>query len=1051
MMIRRINKDFKFRRLIRSVHLSSTHESLSSIRYEPSIINSPVELNLPGFIKPNINHFLNSLDDSHYLFNSNEKSEKSEKSPTQNDKKDKEDKPKEKPKKKDQNIDKKDQNIPTTTTPPPSTLPSSSSGGDDPKDKKKINPNTPSDGNDGGDSKDDKLSVNQNGLYPPFLAIPMKDRPCLPGRHFTINITDAEVIKCLETALIMREPYFVMFHIKDQNDPDAEIDVIKDKSWVHEIGTLCQITKNIKLGPNSMNVLAYAHERVKLIDLSTPTTKSENIEKHDKFATDYLKNYQVSYAAVKPMEDDIYDKDSIDIKALVQTVKELCSRFPSDILASEQGKKILNNPSLLADYVGSVVHGEPKKIQEIMDTFDVQKRLEKILDLLKAEVDADAIRLKAKKNYQRKLELASAQMIIKDYTKELLKAAGLEGGPGGQKGKKFEERIKKLKLTEEAMEAYNSEIAKLGTTSDMESSITEKYLDYLTQIPFGVYSKDSFDINRAREILDRDHHGLKDVKDRILEFMSVGKISGSVNGKILCLAGPPGTGKTSIARSIAESLNRKYTRISVGGVQDVHDVKGHRRTYVGAVPGRIITSLIQSKTSNPLMVVDEIDKLDNTARGGAARSFLEILDPEQNFGFVDNFIEVKVDLSKVLFLCTANYLDTISRPLLDRMEIIEVNGYTKNEKIEIAIRHLIPKASEKVGLDLEHVEIPRETISRLIDKYCRESGVRKVKHLIDKIFGKVSRKIVEQVEGEQEKLKELAKSEIVEEVAATETISKPEKSQEEIELRKELKENKESETEPEIEEIKKLEIPSDLKITITPNELKDYIGPEIYTRDRLYETLTPGIATGLAYNNSGDGDALYIESILTDSISSGTSNSGHLSVTGSLKDVMKESASIAYSFAKQFMIKKYPNNKFFDMAQIHVHCPSGSIPKDGPSAGIAFTSSLMSLALNKALPNDIAMTGEITLSGKVLPIGGLREKTLGAKRAGYNKIIIPKDSEYLLMDIPDDVKEGVEYIPVDWYSEVFEHLFPDIDEVYANELWKSEFDKLEEKKNKKKD
>lgn len=941
------------------------------------------------------------------------------------------------------------------------------------------------DGNSGDDgSKGDKPLVNtKTGLYTPFLAIPMKDRPCLPGRYCTITVTDPEVIRCLQEVVETKEPYFVLFHVRDPNDPDAHIDIIKDKEFVHEIGTLCQIAKVTPLDSTHVHILAYPHRRVKLVDLSTPKVKSENIEQqHDNFPTAYLKKYGISYAAVQPVEDVPFEKNDVEIQALVESIKSLCAGFSPNPLAAESGRKVLNNPSMLADYVGGSVCGDAKQIQEIMDSLDVQKRLEKTLELLKVEVDADEIKRKAHINMRERTEKQYAQMLIKEYTKELLKAAGIGEN---SKAAKFDERIKHLKMPEEALEAYKTERARLGTQSDMELNVIERYLDWLTSIPFGIYSKDSFNVKKARKILDRDHYGLKDVKDRILEFISVGKVSGNVNGKILCLAGPPGTGKTSIAKSIAESLNRKYTRIAVGGVQDVHDVKGHRRTYVASIPGRIISALTQAKTSNPLMLIDEIDKLDTTSHGGAARAFLEILDPEQNNSFVDNFIEVKVDLSKVLFVCTANYLGNIPAPLRDRMEIIEVNGYTKHEKIEIATRHLIPDACKKVGLEEGHVVIPRETISRLIDKYCRESGLRHVKSLINRIFSKASMKIVEQVEENQPEVE--GSEEIV--LGASETVtekgakavaadgfeyegnitsksegnvaseSKPERVadtsniSEVNEIKKDeesgdKKAEEENPKEEEAEEVVKLALPEGIKIEVTPENLKDFIGPEIYTKDRIYEQLKPGVATGLAYNTSGDGDALYIESILTDSIASDI-GSGGLHVTGSLKDVMKESASIAYSFAKQFMVSKYPENKFFEAANIHVHCPGGAIPKDGPSAGIAFTSSLISLALNKALPNDTAMTGEITLTGRVLAIGGLREKTLGAKRAGYTKIIFPKDCEYQLEEIPDEVKDGVTYIPVEWYGEVFEHLF-DVSREEGNAIWKEEFAKREQKKKEKK-
>ncbi|RCK58954.1 Lon protease, mitochondrial [Candida viswanathii] len=908
----------------------------------------------------------------------------------------------------------------------------------------------------------------KTGFYAPLLAIPMRDRPLLPGRPGSIQVTDPNVINCLKQLIQIRMPYFVLFHVRDIDHEHSASDVIPNKEFVHEIGTLCQITKEVlSPGTDSMNLLLYPHQRVKLVDLSSPKARNENIEKEQANSpTSFLKNFEVSYAVTEPLEDEPYDKNSAEIAVFMDEIKRICSKPPfTRILDNENSREIAKNPSLLADCVGSTVSGKPKQIQEILEGLNVRNKLERALFLLQDEANADALKQTAIRNIRERQERINSQNLLKEYINEILKVAKLSGNT---KVEKFDERLKKLKMPQEALDAYNTEKAKLGTQSDMEQHVVERYLDWLTSIPFGVYSKDSFNVKRAHEILDRDHYGLQDVKDRILEFISVGKISGNVNGKILCLVGPPGTGKTSIAKSIAESLNRKYTRISVGGVQDVHDVKGHRRTYVASLPGRIIFALTLAKTSNPLMLIDEIDKLDTTVHGGAARAFLEVLDPEQNHSFVDSFIEVGVDLSKVLFVCTANYLYDIPPPLRDRMEIIEVNGYTKHDKIQITKDYLIPAAAKKVGLEEGHVVIPDETIARLIDKYCRESGLRTVKSFINRIFSKASRKIVEQAEENEveESPKEAEATAIKAEVdeSPKETAVAEEKSADRLVTAavapavapvKEIEDNVKDEEKPKEAEqeekkdadedvaVQKLVLPPDIKIVVTPETLKDYVGAELYTKDRLYETLAPGVATGLSVSSSGDGDAMYIESIVTDSIRSDLGNAG-LHVTGSLKDVMKESSYISYSFAKQFISKKFPENKFFEAAHIHVHCPQGGIPKDGPSAGIAFTSSLISLALNKSLPNDVAMTGEITLTGKVLPIGGLREKSLGAKRAGYNRIIYPKDCQSQLDELPDDVKEGITYIPVEWYHEAYEELFKDVTQEEGNNTWKEEFAKLEE-------
>lgn len=934
-------------------------------------------------------------------------------------------------------------------------------------------------GNGNGDGDKPMEADPKTGVYPPLLAIPMKDRPPLPGRPFAINITDPEVIRSIYTIIDKREPYFVLFHIKDQDKGDT--DVIQSRDSVYDIGVHCQIIRHTSPRPGTFNVLGYPLQRCQLEQLSTPGEKKESIEM-DEFSTSYLKDLKVSYATVKPVEDKPFDAQSPDVRSLIEAIKTLLSKMgsknPLEKLQIKEGTELVNDPPKFADFVGSTIHGDPKKIQEILESLDVEERLSKALELLKIEMRANLIKENTIHNLSSKADEFQTKLFIKEFIKELQKRAGISESED-KKTHKFDERLKHLKLTEEAMEAYTAERAKMENQNEHSSElgVSERYLDWLTSIPWGIFSKDSFNIKEARKILERDHYGLKDVKERILEFISMGKISGKVDGKILCLAGPPGTGKTSIAKSIAESLNRKYVRIAMGGIQDVHEVKGHRRTYVGSIPGRIISSLKQAKTSNPLMLIDEIDKLDLSRGGAAASAFLEILDPEQNNAFVDNYIDVKVDLSKVLFVCTANYLGNIPAPLRDRMEIINVNGYTNNEKLEIAKRHLIPDAAKKAGLEGNHVIIPDETIQRLIEKYCRESGLRNVKKLISRIFSKASLKIAEQVEetkgeeaetvveksssDEEPALASASASATASSVTPESVVSKlnvddvvqasaagapaveindPPKEAEDIKSEVIDKAKKDEE-----EEIVKLKIPDDVKLEITPETLKDYVGPEIFTRDRVYDIPPPGVATGLSYSSSGNGDALYIESILTHSIGSGTGHAG-IRVTGSLKDVMKESASIAYSFAKLFMVKKFPDNRFFEAADIHVHCPDGAIPKDGPSAGISFTSSLISLAINKSLPPNVAMTGEITVTGRVLPVGGLREKTLGAKRYGCDTIIFPKDIENELEEIPDEVKEGVKFIPVEWYQEVFDTIFPDASKEECSEVWKEEFAKLDQKK-----
>ncbi|EGW34234.1 uncharacterized protein SPAPADRAFT_70378 [Spathaspora passalidarum NRRL Y-27907] len=981
-----------------------------------------------------------------------------------------EDTPDKKPKEKKERAPRKKKE--NSSAAPPATPPASPPSDNFDKDPEDSNESTKSPGVD-----------EETGLYPPMIAINFMHRPPLPGSTFHISVNDPEMLRAIAAIEEKREPHFVLFRARDPDQPDT--DSIDDKESVHDIGVLCQVLRT-HTTDSRLTLVGFAHKRIKLATLIPPKTKSTHL------VNSYLKDYNISTAMVEPAEDKPFEKTSPEIVMLVDGIKSILAEIQQANPGSKNSlpltPQMLEDPSLFADYIAGKLAVPADKAQELLETLDVETKLIKVIDLAKVELEASLLKMGAVRELSKRAEKNQTNAFIKEFISELRKKIG---DTSSSKSTKFEERIKKnkLKLTDEAKEAYLNEKEKLATAgpADMEGSMHERYLDWLTSIPWGVYSKDSFNIKKAKEILERDHYGLKDVKERILEFISRGKVSGNVEGKILCLTGPPGTGKTSIAKSIAEALNRRYVRIAVGGLHDVHELKGHRRTYVGSIPGRIIYALKQAKTSNPLMLLDEIDKLDLTSRsgGGGASALLEILDPEQNNGFVDNFIEVKVDLSKILFVCTSNYIENIPAPLRDRMEVIDVSGYTKNEKIEIATKYLIPKESKKVGLDETRVVIPRETVDRMIDKYCRESGVRNVKSLISRIFNKATLKIVEQIEEREEAEKEKNDKEIVieakdvetkpitetvepelEEALETKSVESEHNKETQPEEKTEQKTEAESEKvetksekvgteEPEIETVdtttsEKLQIPDDIKLEITPDKLKDYIGPEIYTRERVYETLPPGVASGLAFTSSGNGEVLYIESILTNSIASGTGHPG-IRVTGRLSEVMKESASIAHAFAKQYIVKQFPENRFFEAAEIHLHCPGGAVPKDGPSAGVAFTSCIMSLALQRSLPANVAMTGEITVTGKVLPVGGLKEKTLGAKRYGCDTIIYPKDIQNELEEMPAEVKEGVTFIPVEWYQQVFDVLFPGLTQQEGNDVWKEEFKKLEEKKNKKKD
>jgi Lon-like ATP-dependent protease len=648
------------------------------------------------------------------------------------------------------------------------------------------------------------------------------------------------------------------------------------------------------------------------------------------------------------------------------------------------------DPVKLADFASAVAQAEPNELQSVLEEMNVEQRLSKSLEVLKKELLSAELQKKVADDVNARVQKNNREYLLKEQMRQIKRELGIESDGKDKLIEKFTEKATKLAMPEGVRKVFDEEMSKLQglDANGSEFNVTRNYLDWLTQLPWGLRSAETFAIKHAREVLDEDHHGLKDVKDRILEFIAVGKLRGTVEGKILCLVGPPGVGKTSIGKSIARALNRQYYRFSVGGMYDVAEIKGHRRTYVGALPGRIIQALKKCQTENPLVLIDEVDKMGRMSNhGDPASALLELLDPEQNNSFLDHYLDVPVDLSKVLFVCTANMEDTIPQPLLDRMEVIRLSGYVSDEKIAIAEKYLAPVAKDMSGLKDADVNLQNDAIVELINKYCRESGVRNLKKHIEKVYRKAALKIVTEV-GEDA----LPEAEaLTDEGKAAQKESESDNSE-----LNETPENIEQQTteKPRVA----LKVPDTVHVNITQDNLKDYVGPPIYISDRLYETTPPGVAMGLAWTSMG-GTALYIESIVQNALSS--ASHGGLERTGSLRDVMKESTVVAYSFAKSVMARDFPKNKFFEHARIHLHCPEGATPKDGPSAGITMTSSLLSLALDTPIKESVAMTGEITLTGKVLRIGGLREKTVAARRAGAKTVIFPKDNESDWLELPE--------------------------------------------------
>jgi ATP-dependent Lon protease len=648
------------------------------------------------------------------------------------------------------------------------------------------------------------------------------------------------------------------------------------------------------------------------------------------------------------------EENSDEIKpyvlAVVNTIKEL---LPLNPLYNEELKMFLqrsspDDPSPLADFAASLTTANKTELQDILETTPILKRLEKVLVLLNKEVQLAKAQVEIRKQVEEKMDTHQREFFLREQLKAIQKELGIEKDDRTAETEKFRERIKDLKVPEAAQKRIKDELDKMSVleVGSPEYGVTRNYLDWLTLMPWGKFSEDKLELKEAREVLERDHEGLKDVKDRIMEFLAVGKLKGSISGTILLLVGPPGVGKTSVGRSIASAVGRTFFRFSVGGIHDEAEIKGHRRTYIGAMPGKFIQAMKEVEYANPVIMLDEIDKIGATYRGDPASALLEVLDPEQNFDFLDHYLDVRFDLSKVLFICTANQTDTIPAPLLDRMEMIKLPGYITSEKMQIAKKHLVKRQIDKSGLKAEQLDLPDEVLSRIIEDYAREAGVRNLEKRIGAITRKIALKILE-------------------------------------------------DTKP--------------PIKVTLDNLSDYLGKPLFETEKAIKGV--GVVTGLAWTPMG-GVTLSVEATHIHNYTRG------FKLTGQLGDVMKESAEIAHGYVVSqcgdFGVKK----KFFERAFIHLHVPAGATPKDGPSAGITMASALLSLAKAHQVDRTYAMTGELTLTGQILPVGGIREKVIAARRIKIFNLILPEANRRDFDELPDNVREGVTVQFVKEYSEV---------------------------------
>lgn len=657
--------------------------------------------------------------------------------------------------------------------------------------------------------------------------------------------------------------------------------------------------------------------------------------------------------------DNIGERDSDEVKAyamaVIRAIKELLAINP---LYSEELKQYLsrfspNEPSLLVDFAAAITSASGDDLQDIMDTLPLLRRMEKVLVLLKREREVAELQATISEQVNEKISSNQREFFLREQLKIIQKELGISKDDRTADAEEFRERLANKQLTDAVKKRIDDELEKLEVleTGSPEYAVTRNYLDWATAMPWGVYSEDKLDLDRARKVLNRHHQGLDDVKERIIEFLAVGTFKGTVAGSIILLVGPPGVGKTSIGRSIADALGRKFYRFSLGGMRDEAEIKGHRRTYIGAMPGKLVQALKDVETANPVVMLDEIDKVGASYQGDPASALLEVLDPEQNSEFLDHYLDLRLDLSKVLFVCTANQIDSIPAPLLDRMEMIRLAGYLAEEKLNIARKHLWPRLLERNGIEKRRLSINVAALRHVIDGYAREAGVRNLEKQLGRIVRKAAVRLLED---------------------------------------------------------------DDLKLKVDREQVEKFLGKPIFKADKTQQGI--GIVTGLAWTAMG-GATLSVECSRVHSLTRG------FKLSGQLGDVMKESADIAYSYVMSHLNDFGAEPVFFNESMVHLHVPEGATPKDGPSAGITMATALLSLALNKAPKPGFAMTGELTLTGQVLPVGGIREKVIAAKRIGIKRLILPEDNRRDFDELPDYVRKGVSAYFAAQYEDVRNTLF----------------------------
>ncbi len=788
-------------------------------------------------------------------------------------------------------------------------------------------------------AQDDKTKVSFTFPDQVFV-IPLSRRPFFPGMAAPIVVEPGHYYEVLKTVANSEHKCMGLFLTKQE---DANICKVGFDE-LYSVGVLARILRIIPMEQGGAQVVLNMEKR---ISIRRPMKGK------------YLR------AAVK-YHEDTPEKMSRELKAysisIITTIKELLKLNPlfKEELQIFLGHSDFTEPGKLSDFAVALTTATREELQDVLETFDLQGRIDKALVLLKKELDLSKLQNSINQKIEATISKTQREFFLREQLKTIKKELGLEKDDKTCDIEKFEGRIKKREVPPDVMTVIKEELEKLSVleVQSAEYAVCRNYLDWLTIVPWGIFSQETHNLKAAEKVLAEDHYGLADIKERILEFIGVGKLSGGVKGSIICLVGPPGVGKTSIGKSIAHALNGQFYRFSVGGMRDEAEIKGHRRTYIGSMPGKMIQALKFTQVMNPVIMLDEVDKMGHSYHGDPASALLEVLDPEQNRDFLDHYLDVRCDISNVLFIVTANVLDTIPEPLKDRMDILRLSGYILEEKVEIAKRYLIPRHRKLMGLKEEHVTFSNSALTQMINGYAREAGVRTLENNIKKILRKVAVKVVRQDERKRT---------------------------------------------PKLEEI-------------SAEKLKEYLGKPIFTTDRFYARTPVGVCMGLAWTSMG-GATLYIEAIKVGS------EKTEMKLTGQAGDVMKESAQIAWTYVNSKIETYAPGLSFFEKSQVHIHIPEGATPKDGPSAGITMVTALLSLLKGVPVREDLGMTGELTLTGKVLAIGGLKEKLIAARRSKVKVLIFPKDNQRDYDELPKYLKRGLEVHFVETYEEVYRVAF----------------------------